>query len=110
GSANTDKFDIVIPSLSVLAEPSVAVVDKNAEAKGNATLALEYLKFLYSKEGQTIAAKNYYRPRDAEVAKAYAKNFPALQTFTIDEFGGWAKAQPEHFGDGGIFDKIYTNK
>ncbi|HMU65972.1 MAG TPA: sulfate ABC transporter substrate-binding protein [Cellvibrionaceae bacterium] len=105
-----DKFDIVIPSLSVLAEPSVAVVDKNAEAKGNATLALEYLKFLYSKEGQTIAAKNYYRPRDAEVAKAYAKNFPALQTFTIDEFGGWAKAQPEHFGDGGIFDKIYTNK
>ncbi len=103
-----DKFDIVVPSISVLAEPSVAVVDKNAEAKGNAAVAKEYLTYLYSKEGQEIAAKNYYRPRDAKVAAAYAKNFPKLAFVTIDDFGGWSKAQPEHFGDGGIFDKIYV--
>lgn len=103
-----DKFDIVIPSISVLAEPSVAVVDKNAEAKGNTVVAKAYLEYLYSKEGQTIAAKNYYRPRNAEVAKTYAKNFPKLSFVTIADFGGWAKAQPEHFGDGGIFDKIYV--
>ena len=71
-------------------------------------LATEYLRYLYSKEGQTIAAKNFYRPRDAEVAKTFSKNFPSLKFFTIDEFGGWSKAQPEHFGDGGIFDKIYS--
>lgn len=103
-----DKFEIVVPSLSVLAEPSVAVVDKNATAKGNAEIAKAYLEYLYSKEGQTIAAKNYYRPRNAEVAAAFAKNFPKLDFVTIDDFGGWGKAQPEHFGDGGIFDKIYT--
>lgn len=103
-----DKFDIVVPSISVLAEPSVAVVDKNAEAKGNTVVAKAYLEYLYSKEGQTIAAKNYYRPRNAEVAAAYAKNFPKLTFVTIADFGGWGKAQPEHFGDGGIFDKIYV--
>lgn len=103
-----DKFDIVVPSLSILAEPSVALVDKNAEAKGNTAVAKAYLEYLYSKEGQTIAAKNYYRPRNAEVAAAYAKNFPKLAFVSIDDFGGWGKAQPEHFGDGGIFDKIYT--
>lgn len=103
-----DKFDIVVPSISILAEPSVAVVDKNAEAKGNTLLAKAYLEYLYSKEGQTIAAKNYYRPRNAEVAATYAKNFPELTFVTIADFGGWAKAQPEHFGDGGIFDTIYV--
>jgi sulfate transport system substrate-binding protein len=103
-----DKFDIIVPSISVLAEPSVAVVDKNAEAKGNTVVAKAYLEYLYSKEGQTIAAKNYYRPRNAEVAAAYAKNFPKLSFVTIADFGGWGKAQPEHFGDGGIFDKIYV--
>lgn len=102
------KFDIIVPSISVLAEPSVAVVDKNAEAKGNTAVAKAYLEYLYSKEGQTIAAKNYYRPRNAEVAAAYAKSFPKLSFVTIADFGGWGKAQPEHFGDGGIFDKIYV--
>lgn len=104
----TDKFDIIVPSISVLAEPSVSLVDKNAEAKGNSTVAKEYLNYLYSKEGQEIAAKNYYRPRDPQVAAAYAKNFPKLSFVTVDDFGGWGKAQPEHFGDGGIFDKIYV--
>jgi sulfate transport system substrate-binding protein len=103
-----DKFDIVYPSISVLAEPSVAVVDKNAEAKGNTAVAKAYLEYLYSKEGQTIAAKNYYRPRNAEVAATFAKNFPKISFVTIADFGGWSKAQPEHFGDGGIFDKIYV--
>lgn len=103
-----EKFDIVVPSLSILAEPNVTVVDKNADAKGNTAVAKAYLEYLYSKEGQTIAAKNFYRPRNAEVATAYAKNFPKLAFVSIDDFGGWGKAQPEHFGDGGIFDKIYT--
>ena len=103
-----DKFDIVVPSISILAEPSVAVVEKNAVAKGNAELAKAYLEYLYTKEGQTIAAKNYYRPRNAEVAATYAKSFPKLAFVTIADFGGWSKAQPEHFGDGGIFDKIYV--
>jgi len=103
-----DKFDIVVPSISILAEPSVAVVEKNAIAKGNAALAKSYLEYLYSNEGQTIAAKNYYRPRNAEVATTYAKNFPKLSLVTIADFGGWSKAQPEHFGDNGIFDKIYV--
>jgi sulfate transport system substrate-binding protein len=103
-----DKFDIVSPSISILAEPSVAVVDRNAEAKGTTVVAKAYLEYLYSKEGQTIAAKNYYRPRNAEVAATFAKNFPKLSLVTIADFGGWSKAQPEHFGDGGIFDKIYV--
>ena len=102
-----EEVEIVVPSLSILAEPSVAVVDENAKANGNYEVAKAYLEYLYTKEGQTIAAKHYYRPRDAQVAEAYAKSFPKLELVTIDDFGGWVKAQPEHFGDGGIFDQIY---
>lgn len=102
-----DEIEIVVPSISILAEPSVAVVDKNAAAKANAEIAKAYLEYLYSKEGQNIAAKNYYRPRDPQVAEAHAKTFPKLDLVTIDDFGGWEKAQPFHFGDGGIFDQIY---
>lgn len=102
-----DEVEIIVPSISILAEPSVAVVDENAKANGNAEVAKAYLQYLYTKEGQNIAAKNYYRPRDPQVAEAYAKTFPKLDLVTIDDFGGWVKAQPEHFGDGGIFDQIY---
>lgn len=103
-----DKFEIVVPSLSILAEPSVAVVDKNVEKHGTRKVAEAYLKFLYTKTGQDIAGKNYYRPRDAEVAAKYADVFPEINLVTIDEaFGGWNKAQAEHFNDGGVFDQIY---
>ena len=102
-----DELEIIVPSISILAEPSVAVVDENAKAKGTAEVAKAYLQYLYTKEGQNIAAKNYYRPRDPQVAEAYAKTFPKLELVTIDNFGGWEKAQPQHFGDGGIFDQIY---
>ena len=102
-----DKIEIVVPSLSILAEPSVAVVEKNAQAKGTLAVAQAYLEYLYTKEGQNIAARHYYRPRDPQVAQAYADKFPQLELVTIDDFGGWKKAQPEHFGDGGIFDQIY---
>lgn len=102
-----DKVEIVVPSVSILAEASITLVDKNADAHGTRPVAEEYLKYLYSKEGQNIIAKNFYRPRDKEVAAAYANKFPKVELFTIEEFGGWKKAQPEHFGDGGIFDKIY---
>jgi sulfate transport system substrate-binding protein len=103
-----DQFEIVWPSASILAEPPVAVVDKVADKHGTRSVAQAYLEFLYSPQGQEIAAKNYYRPRLAEVAARHAAQFPAIQLFTIDEvFGGWAKAQPEHFGDGGVFDQIY---
>lgn len=102
-----DAVEIIVPSISILAEPSVAVVDENAKAKGNAEVAKAYLEYLYTKEGQNIAAKHYYRPRDAQVAEAHAKTFPKLELVTIDDFGGWEKAQPAHFGDGGIFDQIY---
>lgn len=103
----TDKVEIVVPSLSILAEPSVAVVDKYADAHGNRAVAEEYLKHLYSKDGQQIAAKNYYRPRDAEVAAQYSATFPKIDLITIQDFGGWSKAQAVHFSDGGVFDKIY---
>ena len=102
-----DEVEIVVPSLSILAEPSVAVVDQNAKNNGNLEVAKAYLEYLYTKEGQNIAAKNYYRPRDAQVAEAYSKTFPKLELVTIEDFGGWSKAQPFHFGDGGIFDQIY---
>lgn len=103
-----DKFDIVVPSLSILAEPPVAVVDKNVKKKGNEEIAEAYLKHLYSPAGQEIAAKNFYRPRDKEVAARYAKQFPALNLVTIDkDFGGWKTAQPKFFNDGGVFDQIY---
>ncbi|WP_053214860.1 sulfate ABC transporter substrate-binding protein [Pseudomonas sp. Q12-87] len=103
-----DKFDIVVPSLSILAEPPVAVVDKNAEKKGNAEIAEAYLKHLYSPAGQEIAAKNFYRPRDKDVAAKYSRQFPKLDLVTIDkDFGGWKAAQPKFFNDGGVFDQIY---
>lgn len=106
-----DKFDIVVPSLSILAEPPVAVVDKVVDRKGTRAVAESYLKFLYTKEGQEIAAQNFYRPRDAEVARKYEKTFPKVELVTIDDpaFGGWRKAQKTHFDDGGVFDKIYSN-
>ena len=104
----TDKFDIVVPSLSILAEPPVAVVDKNAEKKGNTEIAKAYLEHLYSPSGQEISAKNFYRPRDAAVAAKYAQQFPKLELVTIDkDFGGWKTAQPKFFNDGGVFDQIY---
>jgi sulfate transport system substrate-binding protein len=102
-----DKVEIVIPSLSILAEASVTVVDKYVDAHGTRAVAEEYLKYLYTKEGQNIVAKHYYRPRDKEVAAVYASKFPKIELITIEDFGGWKKAQPTHFGDGGIFDKIY---
>lgn len=103
-------FEIVVPSVSILAEPPVTVVDKNVDKKGTRKVAEAYLKYLYSEEGQDIAGKNFYRPAFSEAAKAkYASQFPKVTLVTIDEvFGGWAKAQPEHFGDGGVFDQIYT--
>ena len=104
----TDKFDIVVPSLSILAEPPVAVVDKNADKKGNAEIAKAYLEHLYSPAGQEIAAKNFYRPRDSAIAAKYAQQFPKLELVTIDkDFGGWKTAQPKFFNDGGVFDQIY---
>lgn len=102
-----DEVEIVVPSLSILAEPSVAIVEENAKARGTQDIAKAYLEYLYTKEGQNIAAKHYYRPRDPQVAEVYATTFPQLELVTIDDFGGWAKAQPEHFADGGIFDQIY---
>ena len=103
-----DKFDIVVPSLSILAEPPVAVVDKNADKKGNAEIAKAYLEHLYSPAGQEIAAKNFSRPRDEKVAAKYAAQFPKLELVTIDkDFGGWKTAQPKFFNDGGVFDQIY---
>jgi len=107
-----DNFDIVYPPSSILAEPPVTVVDKNAEAHGNAELAKAYLEYLYSPEGQTIAAKNHYRPSnpDAVTDKTLLDAFPKIDLISIDDplFGGWATAQPKHFGDGGIFDQVYT--
>ncbi len=106
-----DKFEIVVPSVSILAEPSVAVVDKVVDKRGTRALAEEYLRFLYSNEGQTIAAKHYYRPRNPEAAAKNKERFPEVALFTIDEvFGGWAVAQKKHFGEGGIFDRIYRAK
>jgi sulfate/thiosulfate-binding protein len=103
-----DKFEIVTPSLSILAEPPVAVVDKNARRHGTTEVAKAYLDYLYSEEGQDIAGKNFYRPRSAAAAAKYAANFNQLKLMTIDgEFGGWAKAQKTHFADGGTFDQIY---
>lgn len=103
-----DKFEIVTPSLSIVAEPPVAVVDKTAARHGTTALATAYLNYLYSDEGQEIAAKNFYRPRNETIAAKYAANFSSLKLVTIDsEFGGWQKAQQTHFADGGTFDQIY---
>ncbi|HRM31442.1 MAG TPA: sulfate ABC transporter substrate-binding protein [Acinetobacter johnsonii] len=101
------KFEIVTPSLSILAEPPVAIVEKNAEKDGNLNLAKAYLNYLYSPAGQEIAAKNFYRPRNATVLKKYATTFKPLKLVTIDkEFGGWTKVQKQHFENGGVFDQI----
>jgi sulfate transport system substrate-binding protein len=106
-----DKFDVVFPSQSILAEPPVTVVDKNVDKHGTRKVAQAYLEYLYSPEGQEIAAKNFYRPTDAKIAKKYEKQFPKLKLITIDNvFGGWANTQKTHFADGGVFDKIYTRK
>lgn len=103
-----DKFEIVVPSLSILAEPPVAVVDKVVAKKGTRKIAEAYLKYLYSTEGQEIAAQNYYRPRLKSVADKYVHLFPKIKLITIDDtFGGWRKAQKTHFEDGGSFDQIY---
>lgn len=103
-----DKFEIVIPSLSVLAEPPVAVVDKVADKRGTRQVAQAYLEYLYSEEGQEIAAKHFYRPTLDKVAEKYAKQFPKVELFKIDEaFGGWKNAHKTHFADGGTFDQIY---
>ncbi|EWY38166.1 sulfate transporter subunit [Skermanella stibiiresistens SB22] len=105
-----NQFDIVTPSLSILAEPSVAVVDKVVDRRGTRAAAEAYLKLLYSPEGQELAAKHYYRPRLAEVAARHADQFAQVKLFTIDQkFGGWTEAQAKHFADGGIFDKISAN-
>jgi len=107
-----DKFDIVVPSLSILAEPPVAVVDANVDKKGTRDLAQAYLEFLYTPEAQEIIARNHYRPADEEVAKRYASQFPNVKLVRIDDsiFGGWQQAQKRHFGDGGTFDQIYRPK
>ncbi len=105
-----DKFEIVSPPLSILAEPPISVVDKVADKKGTRAAAEAYLKYWYTREGQEIAARNSYRPRDQEIAKEYEKSFAKVELFTIDDvFGGWTKAQKEHFAEGGIFDQIYKN-
>jgi sulfate transport system substrate-binding protein len=103
-----DKFEIVMPTVSILAEPPVAVVDKVAIRRGTTTEARAYLEYLYSKEGQEIVARHYYRPRDPEVAAKYANTFPRINLVTIADFGGWAQAQATHFADGGTFDRIYA--
>lgn len=108
--SGADKFEIVTPKVSILAEPPVTVVDKNAEKHGTTEVARAYLEHLYSAEGQEIAAKHHYRPRSKEVAAGYANSFPPIELFTVHElFGGWQKAQKEHFADGASFDQIYES-
>ena len=106
------KFDVVAPSLSILAEPAVTVVDKNVDRKGTRAVAEAYLQYLYSEEGQDIIGKNFYRPAASQKAQAkYAGQFPKLALFTVDQaFGGWTKADKDHFADGGSFDQIYSRK
>lgn len=104
-----DQFEIVTPSISILAEPPVAIVESVAKKHGTYELAKEYLTYLYSEEGQRIAARNFYRPTNEKVAKEFAHQFGAVKLVTIDnDFGGWAKAQKEHFSDGGLFDQLYV--
>lgn len=107
-----DNFEIVVPSISILAEPPVAVVNGNAERNGNAALAKAYVEYLYSPVGQAIAAKNYYRPREPQhAAPEDIARFPEVKLVTIDEvFGGWQKAQTTHFSDGGVFDRLYSGR
>ncbi len=105
------KFDVVVPSLSILAEPAVTVVDKNVDKKGTRAVAQAYLEYLYSDEGQDIAGKHFYRPISPKAQAKYAKQFPKIKLFTIEQaFGGWTQAKKEHFADGAHFDQIYTKK
>ncbi len=108
--AGPGSYEIVVPSISVLAEPPVAVVDKNVDKHGSRAISEAYLKYLYSPEGQDIIGRNFYRPRDKAAAAKYASQFPDVKLVTIrdKDFGGWSKAQPEFFGDGGIFDQVYS--
>ncbi|WP_374673922.1 sulfate ABC transporter substrate-binding protein [Ideonella sp.] len=105
-----DKFEIVVPSVSILAEPPVTVVDKVVDKRGTREVATAYLQYLYSPEGQKIAGDNYYRPTDPKVAAQFDKLFPKIRLFSVDELGGWTQAQRLHFNDGGVFDAIYTKK
>lgn len=106
-----DKFDIVVPSISILAQPTVSVVDKVVDRKGTREIATEYLKYLYSDEGQDLAGKHYYRPTNPKFVAKYASSFPKVELFTIDQaFGGWTKAAKDHFSDGATFDQIYLKK
>jgi len=104
-----DKFEIVTPSISILAEPPVAVVDKVVARRGTERVARAYLEYLYSREGQEIIARHHFRPRDPEVAARYAGRFPKLTLTTVADFGGWTKAQQTHFADGGTFDRVYAH-
>ncbi len=107
----SDKFEIVVPSLSMLAEPSVAVVDRNVDKKGTRGVAEEYLKYLYSEEGQEIAGRNFYRPSSEKARARFDQQFPRLTLVSIDQaFGGWSKVAKEHFADGASFDQIYTSR
>ena len=106
-----EKFEVVVPSISILAEPTVTVVDKNIDKKGTRAVATAYLEYLYSDEGQDIAARHYYRPTGEKAKARYASQFPKLLLFTIDQgFGGWTRADKDHFADGASFDQIYTRK
>lgn len=108
--SKTDKFQIVVPSISILTQPTVAVVDKNAQSDGVEKLAEAYLRFLYTPQAQEIIADNFYRPIDPDVAAKHAGEFPKLMLVSIKDFGGWRKAQAKFFGDGGVFDRIYQPK
>ncbi len=106
-----DRFDIVYPSLSILAEPAVTVVDRNVDRKGTRAVAQAYVEYLYTEEGQDIIGRHFYRPIAAKAQAKYAKQFPKLNLFTVDQaFGGWTQASKEHFADGGVFDQIYTKR
>ena len=106
-----DRIEIVYPPISILAEPPVAIIDRTVDRHGTRAVAQAYLEYFYTPEGQEIAARNFYRPIDAQVAAKYAKQFPKTTLFTVDDtFGGWAKAQKTHFADGGVFDQIYSRK
>jgi sulfate/thiosulfate transport system substrate-binding protein len=108
--AGEGKFEVVVPSISILCEPPVAVVDKNVDRHRTRALATAYLEYLYSPAGQDVIGRNFYRPRDASAQAKYARQFPHVNLVTVQAaFGGWAKAQPEFFGDGGIFDQVYGN-
>jgi sulfate transport system substrate-binding protein len=106
--AGAGKYEIVVPSISILAEPPVALVDKNVDAHGTRALATEYLTYLYSPAGQDVIGRNFYRPRDPAAKAKYGAQFPHVNLVTIKDFGGWTKTQPEFFGNGGIFDQVYS--